>query len=242
MRLSAEEPLRRRSGASADRRHLPSFSFSLPRRCHLHRFSRMKPVPLTQQPEWRHLPRLAPEFYRAFAVVQWTITMESRSKGWLDDLFHVRFREMLLHAAVREGLFCPAYVLMPDHAHLIWMGMRVASDQRNAMKFLRKHLATELARRSPTGVEFELQKQSHDSVLREKDRVRGAFAKSCFYVVDNPRRMGLVGHPREWPHLGALLPRYPFLHPLAEDFWEKFWKLYQQVREPMPKAAPRPAE
>ncbi len=81
---------------------------------------------------------------------------------------------------------------MPDHLHLLWMGLRVDSDQRNAMKFLRKHLAAELARRSPTGVEFKLQKQSHDSVLREKDRMRGAFEKSCFYLLDNPCRKKLV--------------------------------------------------
>ena len=194
----------------------------------------VKPAPLTPQPECHHLPRLAPEFYRGFAVVHWTITLERRATGWLDELFHFHFRELLLHAAAREGLFCPVYCLMPDHAHLLWMGLRVESDQRNAMKFLRKHLAIELARRSPTGVEFELQKQSHDNVLREKDRLRGAFEKICFYVLDNPRRKELVSHPREWPHLGAVVPCYPFLHPLAEDFWEQFWKLYQQHREPTP--------
>jgi len=36
----------------------------------------MKPAPLTPQPDWHHLPRLAPEFYRGFAVVQWTITIK----------------------------------------------------------------------------------------------------------------------------------------------------------------------
>ena len=102
------------------------------------------------------------------------------------------------------------------------------------MRFLRQHLAVELARRSPTGVEFELQKQPHDSVLREKDRQRGAFAKACFYVLDNPRRKGLVEHSRDWPHLGAVLPGYPWLHPLAEDYWEQFWKLYVKEREPSP--------
>jgi hypothetical protein len=157
----------------------------------------MKPVPLMEQPEMHHLPRLAPEFYRGFAVVLWTITLERRAKGWLDDRFHLHFRELLLHAAAREGLFCPVYVLMPDHLHLVWLGLRVDSDQRNAMKFIRKHLAAELARRSPAGVEFELQKQAHDSVLREKDRLRGAFEKSCFYVLDNPRRKNLVEHPRD---------------------------------------------
>ena len=89
-------------------------------------------------------------------------------------------------------------VLMPDQAHLIWMGLRVETDQRNAMKFLRKHLAEELRRRSPNGVEFELQKQSHDSVLRPEDRLRNAFEKACFYILDNPRRKGLVKHPRHW--------------------------------------------
>ena len=200
-------------------------------------FASMKPAPLTEQPEWRHLPRLDPEFYRAFAVVLWTITLERRAKGWLDDSFHHHFRELLLHAAARENLFCPVYVLMPDHAHLVWMGLKQDSDQRNAMKFLRTYLAAELAKRSPTGVEFELQKQSHDSVLRKEDRVHRAFQKTCFYVLDNPRRKALTAHPRDWPYLGAVVPCYPSLHPLAEDFWELFWKLYGENREPLPASA-----
>ena len=205
----------------------------------------MKPPPLTPQPEMRHLPRLAPEFYRGFAVVQWTLTLERRATGWLDDKLHLHFRELLLHAAAREGLLCPVYVIMSDHLHLLWMGLRVDSDKRNAMKFLRKHLAVELARRSstvpvaalgrePQTSSFLLQKQSHDSVLREKDRLRGAFEKSCFYLLDNPCRKKLVNHPREWPHLGAVVPGYPFLHPLGEDFWESFWKIYTEKREPTP--------
>ena len=64
--------------------------------------------------------------------------------------------------------------------------------------------------------------------------LRGAFEKACFYVLDNPRRKGLVNHPRDWPHLGAIVPGHPFLHPLKDDFWELFWKLYQQHREPTP--------
>jgi REP element-mobilizing transposase RayT len=194
----------------------------------------MKPAPRTEQSDWHHLPRLAPELYRAFAVVHWTITLEHRATGWLDENFHLHFRELLLHAAAREGLFCPVYVLMPDHIHLLWMGLRVDTDQRNAMKFLRKHLATELSRRSPTGAEFELQKQSHDSVLRPEDRLRGAFEKTCFYILNNPCRKELVAHPRDWPHFGAVIPGYPFLQPLAEDFWEQFWKLYTSRREPAP--------
>ena len=194
----------------------------------------MKPAPLTPQPEWHHLPRLAPESYQGFAAVFWTLTLERRATGWLDDSFHQHFRELLLHAAAREGLFCPTYVLMPDHLHLVWLGLRLASDQLRAMRFLRKYLQREFKRRSPHGVEFELQKQAHDSVLKEEERTQGAMAKACFYVLDNPRRKGLVEHPRDWPHLGALVPGYPFLHPLEEDFWPMFWKQHQEHREPRP--------
>jgi hypothetical protein len=45
----------------------------------------MKPAPLTPQTKWHHLPRLAPELYRGFAVVQWTVTLERRATGWLDE-------------------------------------------------------------------------------------------------------------------------------------------------------------
>lgn len=127
----------------------------------------------------------------------WTIALKRGATGWLDDLFHLHFREFRFQAAAREGPSCPVYVLMPDPLHLLWMGLRLDRDPRNAMKFLCKHLAVELARRSPDGEEFELQKQSYDGVLREKDRLRGAFEKSCFYQPDNPCRKKLVNHPRD---------------------------------------------
>jgi hypothetical protein len=57
----------------------------------------MRPPPLTPQPEWHHLPRLAPEHYQGFAAVLWTITLEPRATGWLDDQFHAHFRELSLY-------------------------------------------------------------------------------------------------------------------------------------------------
>src|SRR5437867_8679198 len=89
-------------------------------------------------PEWKrrsdfshYLPRLRREFYQADAVVFWTMPVAHRARSWLDDHFHAAFREMMLHAAAREGLLCPAYCLMPDHLHLVWMGLRRDTDQRN---------------------------------------------------------------------------------------------------------------
>ena len=187
-----------------------------------------------------HLPRLPRVYYQAFAVVHWTITLQARATGWLDNAFHACFRELLLHVAAREALFCPTYVLMPDHVHLLWMGLELNSDQINGMRFLRKHLQIEFTRRDMPGrPPYQLQKQSHDNVLRAEERKQGAFAAACWYVLENAVRAGLVTHPRQWKWLGAVVPGYPDVHPLEQDFWPLFWKLYAQQREPVnPPALP----
>src|SRR5439155_11464407 len=105
--------------------------------------------------------------------------------GWLDERFHTAFRELILHTAVREGLFCPTYCLMPDHLHLVWMGLRLDSDQLNGMAFLRTYLEPALA---PAA----FQPQAHDHVLRAEQRRKNAFAAACRYDLNNPVRAGLV--------------------------------------------------
>jgi putative transposase len=172
-----------------------------------------------------HLPRLQPEFYRGDAAVHWTLTLFDHGKGWLNDSFHHHFRELLFHVAAREGLFCPVYCLMPDHMHLLWLGLRPDTDQRNGMSFLRTHLKPLLA-------PHQFQPQPYDHVLREEERKRGAFAKICFYILDNLVRAGLVETPQDWPFSGAVLPGYPTLRPLAEDFWPTFWKIFHDCRQP----------
>lgn len=128
---------------------------------------------------------------------------------------------------------CPAYVLMPDHLHLVWMGLKLASDQINAMRFLREYLQIEFTRRNGSGAApYELQKQSHDTVLGEDQRKRGAFSSACFYILENPVRAALVSRAEDWPWMGASLPGYPEVHPLDEDYWPLFWKLYQEHHEP----------
>ena len=105
-----------------------------------------------------HLPRLARTFYQADAYVHWTLTVQNRATGWLSNSFHGIWRELLLHCAAREGLVCPSYCIMPDHIHLLWMGLRPDSDQRNGMAFLRTHVEPRLA-------PLKFQSQAHDHVL-----------------------------------------------------------------------------
>jgi putative transposase len=171
-----------------------------------------------------HLPRLSREHYQADAVVFWTLTVFDKAKGWLTQPLHQRFRELMLHAAAREGLLCPIYCLMPDHIHLVWMGLRQDSDQFNGMTFLRTHLEPEL---SPA----KFQPQAQDEVLREEQRKRNAFAKVCFYIAANPVRAELIGEKEIWPFIGCLVPGYPKLDPMTDDYWSKFWRIYSKLRQ-----------
>ena len=172
------------------------------------------------------LPRLPREHYQADAVVHWTLPISRRQQGWLNDRFHALFRELMLHGAAREGLLCPTYCLMPDHLHLVWMGLRLDSDQHNGMSFLRTHLKRALAPQ-------RFQHQAHDHVLKENERRRNAFASVCRYILENPLQAELVKRPDEWPFNGAIVPGYPTLHPLQQDFWPKFWKIYGEAKHPI---------
>ena len=167
-----------------------------------------------------HLPRLTAEAYQRFAMVHWSMTLHDRSTGWLDKLLHARFREILLHTLVRYEMFCPAYCLMPDHLHLLWMGVSVSSDQRNAARFFRSQLDRLLAPR-------KLQREGYDHVLREQDRRRGAFEKIVFYILENPVRASLTQASSAYPFSGVLIPGYPDLDVTSEGYWDLFWQLHE---------------
>lgn len=166
-----------------------------------------------------HLPRLAPEYYRGRAVVHWTMTMRERRIGWLTPLFHAQSREVLLHTMVRYDLVSPAYCLMPDHAHFVWMGVGADSNLARAAEFFRRETNSLL---DPVG----WQKEAFDHVLREDERKRGAFAAVCLYVLENPVRKGLVERWTDYPNLGATIPGYADVDPRRQDFWAVFWKIY----------------
>src|SRR3954471_10000427 len=91
------------------------------------------------------IPRLPPQYYQGDSVVHWSMPTWDRTRGWLKSDFTHVFRELMVHASAREALFCPAYVLMLDHIHLIWMELRLQSDQQKGVAFLRTYLEKALS-------------------------------------------------------------------------------------------------
>ncbi len=178
------------------------------------------------------LPRLASAAYRGHAAVHWTMTIEGRATGWLDSAHHAAIRELLLHTCHRYALACPAYCLMPDHAHFLWLGIAPTADQRLAAAWFRRHWNALLA---PNRT---LQRQAHDHVLREAERAHDAFPKIATYILQNPERAGLVAAWRDWPYLGALLPGVHPLDPRAPAHWDRFWREHHRRLGIEPPSAP----
>lgn len=173
-----------------------------------------------KHPDW--LPRLPAGFYRGFSSVHWQMALDDRATGWLKLGFHTRFRELLLHTMARYDLICPIYCLMPDHMHLLWMGVSDAANQKVAAKFFRQHV-NDLLDRSLPGARF--QKQAYDHVLRQHEKGADAVREMAWYILQNPVRAGLAKRPEEWPNLGCMVSGYPTLHPLEKGYWDKFWKI-----------------
>lgn len=178
-------------------------------------------------PNRDHLRRLDPAAYRGNAAVHWTMTVRGRKTGWLDARFYYRFRELLTHALFSQMIACPIFCLMPDHIHMIWLGILETSNQKLAMRHLRTRLNQSLGK-----IGFELQDQPYDHVLKEDERQEKAFMEVCEYIARNPERSGLVGvdEYQKYPFTSCLVPGYPELTPFADDFWTRFDRTVSHLR------------
>ncbi|MDV6031243.1 MAG: hypothetical protein F9B45_14305 [Phycisphaera sp. RhM] len=175
-----------------------------------------------------NLTRLPPGYYQGSAIVHWSTTIRNRQQGWLTAVFYYRFRELLTHASFRYGIACPIFCLMPDHFHMVWMGLREESDQLLAMKHFRKSTNESLRR-----IDYELQDQAYDHVLKEEEREHDAFREICDYIARNPERAGLVeidGYDT-YAFSGCIVPGYPQLRPFTATFWDEFDRIVSYLRK-----------
>ena len=128
----------------------------------------------------------------------------------------------------RYEICCPIYCCMPDHLHLLWLGLAHGSDQRVAMKYFRRRLNLVLMEYGVI-----LQKQPYDPVLRPDERLPHSFAAVVEYIARNPERAGLVdeGHYRDYPYTNCLLPGYPEVSLWQEDFWASWDRIVSSYRK-----------
>ncbi len=171
-----------------------------------------------------HLPRLCRQAYCDRAMVHWIMTIQDRKTGWLDALRHAMVREIMLHTTILYRLLIPTYCAMPQHIHMLVLGIDEASDQLRAIAFFRRHFNGLVAGK----LQYRMQKQAYDNVLREKDRERGAFQAIASYILDNPVREEFVEDASEWPYSGCMVPGHPAWDVFHPKYWDSFWKIYAE--------------
>ena len=175
-----------------------------------------------------HLKRLPPEFYLGKAHVHWSMTIDHRRIGWLTPVFFYRFRELLTHTAFRFELACPIFCCMPDHMHLLWLGLSEHTNQLSAIRFLKKHLNQDLHR-----IGFQLQREVYDRVLRDHECEQNAFESLVEYIARNPERSGIcaIDGYRDYAFTACILPGYPDLRWRDPDFWNHYWRAASWLRK-----------
>ncbi|MEM9943767.1 MAG: hypothetical protein AAF939_19545, partial [Planctomycetota bacterium] len=97
---------------------------------------------------------------------------------------------------------------MPDHIHMVWIGIDDQSDQLKASKYFRKQLGIPLGK-----LGLSLQHQAYDRVLRENDRQESDLQGLVEYIARNPERAGIVAVDgyQNYPYTNCLIPGHPEL-------------------------------
>lgn len=117
---------------------------------------------------------------------------------------------------------------MPDHIHLLWVGLFDATDQINAMKFFRTRVNEPLRM-----IGFELQLQGYDHVLKEDELKQNALEQVFDYIARNPERKGLVSIDdfAKYRFTNCVIPGYPEIVPFVPDFWDRLSRVHSHLKQ-----------
>jgi putative transposase len=125
-----------------------------------------------------------------------TFCTHHRRKLFTDDEAVTLVKDKILHAAGVYEFAIPAYVFMPDHAHLLVGGRSESSDLRAFVKLAKQESGYAFSNAYGDRL---WQPSYNDHVLRDDE----ADLPAIRYIVWNPVRDGLVTHPDEYPFLGS---------------------------------------
>jgi REP element-mobilizing transposase RayT len=115
-----------------------------------------------------------------------------------------------LSIVARKHDFRSIYCFMPDHLHLVSLGLTDRSDVLQGIDEFKQLSGYWLGLRVPP---VRWQKSFHDRIIRTH-----ALAPMVQYLLENPVRRGLASHWREYPFTGAIgLGLETFLQELGPD-------------------------
>ena len=122
-----------------------------------------------------------------------TVCVERRGPTLTDPGLVKQLVALLGEAAAKHGCTVPIYTFMPDHIHLLMLGMADDSDSYAAMVAFGINAGSQV----PAA---DLQKDFYDRALRWFE----GWETEAWYIARNPVRKGFANDPFEWPFTGAI--------------------------------------
>ena len=134
--------------------------------------------------------------------------------------------DQILNAAVLRGFSIPAYVLMPDHAHLLVEGLSDSADLRAFVKLAKQKSGYLYSQKHGQAL---WQPSFYDHALRDDE----ATLPVLWYILTNPVRGGLVSRCEDYPFLGSTTHSLPEILDACADLpWAAWTPEGESVREP----------
>lgn len=153
--------------------------------------------------------RLPDAAYHGRKAVAFTACETSRRPGFADGEIFGMVRETLAEAAERHGCSVPIFCLMPDHLHVLMLGLADDSRPRLAMNRFKQKSGEWLAAHRP---DLVWQRDFYDRIVRQKE----GYENVARYIALNPVRAGLADDVYGWPYTGSIAYE---LREIIEDAW-----------------------
>ena len=154
--------------------------------------------------------RLPADRYVGKVCVSFTSCTAERQPALLDDELQAALRDRLAIAAENHGCTVPVFVFMPDHMHVLILGMHDHSNVKLAMDEFKLLSGGWLFRNRP-GVRW--QKDYWDHVLRPSE----GWHRQAMYIAANPCRAGFSEDVFSWSGTGSI--GYDLREVLSDAFW-----------------------
>jgi putative transposase len=167
--------------------------------------------------------RLYPAKYVGQASYFVTLCCEERRHVFSNAASAMRLIEITRGHAGAYRFAVHAYCVMPDHFHLLAVGLEPASDLLGFVKNVKQTSSREYLKKSGQQL---WQKKFYDRILRERDNFDGVAA----YIWMNPVRKGLCADARDYPFSGSFVVDWKkIVRPL--ESWMPEWKRNRPARE-----------
>jgi REP element-mobilizing transposase RayT len=126
-----------------------------------------------------------------------------------EDVFQM-VRQTLTDASGRYGCSVPIFCLMPDHLHVLMLGLSDASQPKRAMEGFKQKSGEWFAKQwSDVG----WQKDFYDRIVRQGE----GYENVARYIALNPVRAGLASDVYEWPYVDSI--GYEFRETIEDAWW-----------------------